>query len=259
MFECDTCYREFVNAYAAEQHMNALNHWNQDHSPSLQDGYYSDDDDPGFECEACMAVFDSFAKARQHMDAYNHWRQHWCNSCEKGFQNENNLRQHLNSKIHRGSNMLCPFCNRSFATATGLVHHLEAGSCPQARGVNHATILEQIRRVDPHHVLTKKLLTYPSSTPNHTTATSATWNGYGFECYMCHREFGGLGALNQHVNSPAHRQKVYHCPGRACSKEFTALAGLFNHLESEVCGSVRFEAVQRNVGNFLNGRMISFR
>jgi hypothetical protein len=76
---------------------------------------------------------------------------------------------------------------------------------------------------------------------------------------MCHREFGSLQALNQHVNSPAHREKVYHCPGRTCSKDFTALASLFNHLESEVCGAVRFEAVQRNVGNFLDGRrLISF-
>jgi hypothetical protein len=32
------------------------------------------------------------------------------------------------------------------------------------------------------------------------------------------------------------------------------LAALFNHLESESCGFVRFESVQRSAGEFLMGR-----
>lgn len=66
--------------------------------------------------------------------------------------------------------------------------------------------------------------------------------------------------LNQHVNSAAHSQKVYHCFGRGCGREFARLAGLFNHLESETCGAARFESVQRNVGGFLTGgqRAIGF-
>lgn len=47
---------------------------------------------------------------------------------------------------------------------------------------------------------------------------------------------------------------VYHCPGRMCTKEFRALAALFSHLESETCGAVRFDVVQRNVGGLLTGR-----
>jgi hypothetical protein len=92
-------------------------------------------------------------------------------------------------------------------------------------------------------------------------ATSASYNhsrGY-YECYLCHKGFGDLRSLNQHVNSPAHKEKVYHCPGRACGKEFRALAALFNHLESVTCGTVRFAAVQRSVGGILSGRrMIGF-
>jgi hypothetical protein len=76
---------------------------------------------------------------------------------------------------------------------------------------------------------------------------------------VCHKAFRELKSLNAHVNSPAHKQKVYHCPGRGCAKDFRALAALFNHLESEACGAVRFEAVQRNVGVFLGGgRAIGF-
>jgi hypothetical protein len=164
--------------------------------------------------------------------------------------------QHLNSKIHRGSAITCPFCRRNFTTATGVAAHLETGSCANARDLNHATILNEIRRRDPNHMITKKLLTYPTSSSSTSTVTSAAWNQDtgDYECYLCHRGFSSLKGLNQHVNSPAHRAKAYYCPGRACAKELTALAGLFNHLESETCGAVRFEAVQRNVGGFLSGR-----
>jgi hypothetical protein len=138
-----------------------------------------------------------------------------------------------------------------------VAHHLETGSCPRAANLNRDTILTEIRRRDPNHMITKKLLTYEPS--SEITITDHCWNGHGFECYICHREFGSARALQQHVNSPTHKQKVYHCPGR-CTKEFVSLAALFNHLESESCGAMRFETVQRNVSNFLTGRrMIAFR
>ncbi|KAF1974899.1 hypothetical protein BU23DRAFT_92957 [Bimuria novae-zelandiae CBS 107.79] len=262
MFDCEVCNREFINFNAACQHMNALGHWGCE-GCSVEFWSQNDAEDhmddyghrrPRFECEACDATFETFQAARYHMDANNHWRNHWCRSCKRGFQNENNLRMHLNSKVHKGDGLGCPFCRRAFTTATGIAHHLETGSCPNARNIDHASILRELRRRDPHHVITKKLLTHPSSTPTDTTVTPECWNGYGYECYICHSEFTTLRGLHQHVNSAVHRQKVYHCPGRTCHKEFTSLAGLFNHLESETCGTVRFDTVQRNVGHFLNGR-----
>jgi hypothetical protein len=167
--------------------------------------------------------------------------------------------KHLNSRIHRGTDISCPFCKRGFATATGVTHHLETGSCPEARSLNRDTILTEIRRRDPTHMITKKLITYHESST--ITATSASYNrGSGlYECYICHKGFRELQSLNKHVNSPVHKDKAYHCPGRGCGKEFSALAPLFNHLESEACGAVRFDAVQKNVGGFLSGnRMIAF-
>jgi hypothetical protein len=90
-------------------------------------------------------------------------------------------------------------------------------------------------------------------------ATNQAWNGYYLECYLCHREFNTTQALNQHLKSPVHQQTVYHCPNRGCSKEFKALAGLFNHLESESCSFMRFEKVQQQVGKILSSnRMIAF-
>ncbi|KAF2655846.1 hypothetical protein K491DRAFT_562853, partial [Lophiostoma macrostomum CBS 122681] len=265
--ECETCVRTFVDWHAARQHMNAVGHWACETCDAefwYQDDAHDHMNDydhwaPEHECEACNMRFHTQQEARRHMDNQNHWRNHWCSSCECGFQNENNLRQHLNSSTHRGTSITCPFCKRSFATATGITHHLETGSCPNARNLNHATILAEIRKRDPNHLITKKLLTYHSPSSSTIQATSSTWNGDGYECYLCHREFNSLSALNQHVNSPAHRQKVYHCPGRGCGRDFVSLAALFNHLESESCGAVRFEAVQRNVGGFLQGnRLIAF-
>jgi hypothetical protein len=170
------------------------------------------------------------------------------------------MKQHLNSKIHRGTDITCPFCKRGFATATGVTHHLETGSCPNARSLNRDTILIEIRHRDPSHIITKKLLTNGESGSSFkVTSASYNHNRGCYECYLCHKGFSDLVGLNQHVNSPAHRDKVYHCPGRACSREFRALAALFNHLESETCGTVRFDAVQRNVGDILSGqRLIGF-
>jgi phage FluMu protein Com len=167
--------------------------------------------------------------------------------------------QHLQSSIYRGTDIACPFCKRGFAAATGVTHHLEIGSCPKARSLNRETILTEVRRRDPNHIITKKLLTY--HTESSITATSASWNPRigMYECYLCHKGFRELKSLNSHVNSPAHKEHVYHCPGRTCGREFRALAALFNHLESETCGAVRFDAVQRNVGDILSGqRRIGF-
>lgn len=76
---------------------------------------------------------------------------------------------------------------------------------------------------------------------------------------MCHRDFNTRRALDQHLNSPVHQQKIYHCPNRRCGKEFVALAGMFGHLESESCSFMRFENVQKHVGNVLSGnRLITF-
>ncbi|KAH7139334.1 hypothetical protein B0J11DRAFT_41243 [Dendryphion nanum] len=270
MAECETCSRTFVHMQAARQHMDAVGHWACE---MCDDEFWTEEaaeehmDDEGHwapkhECEACNRCFYTANEARKHMDAKNHWREHWCSGCERGFQNENNLRQHLNSSIHRGSNISCPFCKKGFVTATGVAHHLERGSCPNAPNVNHETILREIRKRDPNHLITKKLLTYHDSSFATLEPTDHCWNGSFWECYLCHGEFKEWHGLKQHLNSPKHRQKTYHCPGKvSCGKEFTSLAALFNHLESESCGAMRFETVQRNVGGILSGgrKMIAFR
>lgn len=161
----------------------------------------------------------------------------------------------MNSRIHRGATITCPFCKHNYTTASGLAHHLESGSCSRAPQLNRESIHKIIRQKDPHGLITNKQL----GTSAKYSATSQAFNGRWWECYICHREFSNDSALNQHLNSPVHQQKVYHCPNRRCGKEFTALAGLFRHLESEACAFMRFEKVQTQVSNVLNSnRLIAF-
>ncbi|EYE90133.1 C2H2-type zinc finger protein [Aspergillus ruber CBS 135680] len=240
-YECESCDREFMSRNSANRHMNAVGHWA-----------------PKVPCESCSAKFHTQQAADQHMKARNHFK-NYCRTCDRRFINENNLRAHLNSKTHRGTNVPCPFCKTKYTSANGLAHHLETGSCPSASKLNRETIYRMIRERDPHGVITKRQIEWHGRATAVYTATDRAFNGSHWECYICHRQFRLRHHLNQHLNSPVHQQKVYHCPKRACAKEFVTLAGLFNHLESESCGMMRFENVQRHVGNVIQGRhLISF-
>lgn len=101
------------------------------------------------------------------------------------------------------TNILCPFCNTDFSTATGLTHHLERGACPQAQGLSRDEMYRFIRRKDPDGLISKKLIGW-HGTPSYE-ATSRAWNGFGYECYLCSRNFSTLAGLNQHLNSPVRK------------------------------------------------------
>ena len=96
-------------------------------------------------------------------------------------------------------------------------------------------------------------------------------------CPLCprkHRAFATVQALQQHIISPAHCDKIYHCPSnlflvassraetkQGKTKQFTTLSGLAQHLESGAChgGKQTFlhcvEFVQRHLEQQGLGRM----
>lgn len=118
-----------------------------------------------------------------------------------------------------------------------------------------------VRERDPYGVITNKQIGWHEDETVRYEATSRAFNGSYWECYICHSEFNSSNGLNMHLNSPKHKQKVYHCPNKrgGCGKQFVSLAALFNHLESEKCSYMRFEKVQQRVGTILDGRkLISF-
>ncbi|KAM3503226.1 hypothetical protein MY11210_008798 [Beauveria gryllotalpidicola] len=231
-YECQACGREFKTERAMEQHMDAKGHW-------------------PIECHLCYDTFFDEEDRQQH----EHVDHHYCADCDRQFQNFNNLRMHLNSNRHRGGSIACPKCSKSFTTATGLAHHFEMNACPNAT-TSRDTIYRYVRSKDPNGLISKQLLEWDG--PATYEATERTWNGDGYECYLCHREFNSLHGLNQHLNSAAHQQALYHCPNRNCH-DFKTLAAIINHLESESCGITRFDAVQRGVSQMIErGRLIAF-
>lgn len=95
-------------------------------------------------------------------------------------------------------------------------------------------------------MITKHLIGWRDENSTYT-ASNASWNGNAWECYLCHRKFDRLAGLNQHLNSTAHKQNLYHCPQSTCRANFKTLASFLNHLESETCGYARFDHVQRQM------------
>lgn len=120
--------------------------------------------------------------------------------------------QHLNSRVHRGSTIKCPFCAATYTTAAGMTHHLERGSCPRAPDLNRDEIYRLVRSRDPNGVISKRYITWHESSSTTYLATERAWNGDGYECYFCHREFRSLAGLNQHLNSPARRWRLSSHP-----------------------------------------------
>ncbi|KAL7619895.1 hypothetical protein AAE478_010442 [Parahypoxylon ruwenzoriense] len=261
---CGSCEREFGTLHARKQHMNVLDHEMPEH-----------------ECDICERYFGSRKAVEQHMDAKDHWlyecskcdeeeltaeelKEHevdehqYCSDCDRSFNNPNDIKMHLNSRIHRGADMKCPFCSEAYTSATGLSHHLERGSCPDAPSLDRDMVYKIVRSKDSGGLISKKLLDWNGS-PKYE-ANREAWNGDAWECYFCNREFRSLRALNQHLASPAHQQNLYHCPKRSdCGREFRSFAALMNHLESESCGYTRFENVQNAAKNIVSGdRRITF-
>ncbi|KAI1104105.1 hypothetical protein F4804DRAFT_308245 [Jackrogersella minutella] len=236
-WRCRDCSRRFQAWTSREQHLDALGH-----------------DPIDFKCRSCTRVLQD----EEHRGSHEKEEHNYCPDCKRVFVNSNNLKMHLNSRTHRGANLKCPFCKIGFTSATGLAHHLEGGRCSQAKFLDRDTIYRTVRSKDPSGVLTKKLLGWTGS-PTYEASDKA-WDGEAWVCYLCRRDFVSLHGLNQHLNSPAHQQALYHCPNRnACGRDFKTLAAVMNHLESESCAFTRFEAVQNTVSDVVSGdRLLTF-
>lgn len=153
----------------------------------------------------------------------------------------------------------CPFCCANYNAASGVAHHLERGRCPNAP-LDRDTLYQEVKKRDPDGLITNQFLKWEPTV--HYQATELAFSSYygEYECYICHDLFPYLSSLNQHLDSPRHQRDLYHCPNRSCLREFTTLAGLINHLESESCRFMRFQAVQNGIrGLFSSQRSVSFR
>ncbi|KAF9011236.1 hypothetical protein BDQ17DRAFT_1387660 [Cyathus striatus] len=215
MMYCDRCDRYFRHEGALEQHIRDSN----SHCSALKEHYVQSPCHAY--CQYCNEHFHDYDDLRDHYkDKHNYCHScdrhlcqlpnhNYCIDCQCEFVDPNALRNHLNSSVHSPK-------NQSFVSISTLILHFELGRCNS--GIDYDTTI-----------------TYH--------ATSTMWNGYSYECYLCYNMFCTLSALDQHLASLRHQDKIYFCP--------KMLSGLFQHIESGKCGVSRFKRVQNLLNNVL--------
>ncbi|CAM1511829.1 Fc.00g093420.m01.CDS01 [Cosmosporella sp. VM-42] len=205
-----------------------------------------------FRCGTCWRSFYAGWRARdQHCEVVGHARPEFeCDTCDEYFDDEHDRREHMDDEAHWDQDAVeCMYCDLMF---------LERGACPRAP-LDRDKLYRVIRQYDSNSTISKNLLEWEGTRTYE--ATGRAWNAHceAYECYICHSLFLSLTSLNQHLASPKHQQALYHCPNPSCRKDFSTLGGAVNHWESESCGFMRFQAVQKNVQRIVNpSRMISF-
>ncbi|KAG6917371.1 hypothetical protein DXG01_002746 [Tephrocybe rancida] len=266
---CETCDRHFGSYAALNQHkVDSSQHnicddcdldfatWDdlQEHYIEDDDHFYcedcdehfSDDDDledhyeeAHWRCHSCSRIF------KNELGLKDHYRQssqhHYCAQCDRHFQGESQLRNrhHPRDVPCRGKG-----CTQTFISVSAMLLHLEAGTC--VSGATRRLVNTKVRELDRNNIITDPSRMLTSSQHNNTTyyASSVAWNGAAWECYLCHGTFRSLAALNQHLASPRHQDKIYLCPATQCRIKFTTLSALCQHIESEKCGVHKFKQVK---------------
>ncbi|KLO16576.1 hypothetical protein SCHPADRAFT_901374 [Schizopora paradoxa] len=257
---CRTHLQIFNNAKGLKEHY--VQHSDHYYCQYCDEHFDDEDDfldhaeDDHFVCRPCGKIFGTRAKQQEHYENHHYY----CKSCDRLFNSQSNLDHHLASSIHKPRAFACPGrnCNKAFVSISALILHAESGTCPS--GTTRKTVNEYVVRMDRTNVITNpnRLITSggvsapPAQT--RTYATAQAWNGRAYECFLCHKEFRALSALNAHLASPVHQSKIYRCPNvGACGMEFVALSGLSQHVEGGSCGVQRFRQVRDMMAQIQSG------
>ncbi|CAK5263914.1 unnamed protein product [Mycena citricolor] len=255
---CDDCEIDFTTWNGLEQHyvQSRRHHYCQrcdehfDDEDELEEHY----DDSHYYCSRCRRFF------RNEQGLHDHYRQsdqhHYCVPCRRLFLSASNLISHLNSSRHRPKDVMCPGrgCGLGFVSRSAVVLHLESGKC--ASGMTREKVKVLVRQYDRENLITDpaRMITSPGISSPTYIATPRAWNGTAYECYLCHSTFRTLPALNAHLASPRHEDKIYVCPLASCRTHFSTLSALCQHIESEQCGVHKFRAVQEGMDGLV-GKM----
>lgn len=107
--------------------------------------------------------------------------------------------------------MVCPYCEAEFVTASGLIHHHELASCPDAE-TDRGILFFVIQDEDPKRLISKLTSDGVSIAGSGWLfkATEESWNGEAWECDGCPRTFRTMKQLNQHYASPARKCESFH-------------------------------------------------
>ncbi|KAJ4483858.1 hypothetical protein J3R30DRAFT_1842868 [Lentinula aciculospora] len=248
---CTDCGRTFVDTRALQQHYrNSPAHQESDHEDDCYSSSEQEDtDDYKTYCQSCDRKFKDSLSLFQHLAASS--RHDWCFICSRDFSSPNALAQHSSSPVHRARDIRCPLCKESFKMVSAIAQHIESGSCRS--DINRHTVTQAVRSLNLVPAISINRRITGGSTSRTITSYSATeraYNGSAYECYLCHRTFNTLNALNTHLSSPAHDTKEFRCP--KCRNEYSLISGLVHHIESEACGIAKFEAVRKQMLGLTN-------
>jgi hypothetical protein len=187
-------------------------------------------------------------------------KHNWCFTCSRDFataQALNQVRQptptmarlltplhkHLLSPGHsKEKNFDCLICDRAFKTPSAVAMHIESG-CHNITRHQVTAFVHELKVVPTTSVSRRLKGPILPSAAIMTSATQLAFNGYAYECYLCHHTFMTLERLNAHLNSPAHDADEFKCLNPACKTEFKLISGLIQHIESGSCGLVKFNLI----------------
>ena len=264
-FRCCDCERDFVNESALNQHLASKIHVSPRHLETV--------------CEECDKEFKSENALRQHMASVKHAP--LCNvncvahkKCKRHFNCPSGLVQHLESGACRSG------LNRQ--KINKVVQQKDT-----ARLITGPDILEGIEFLGDRSSATtssaRSVIYTPDTSVCDASSDSGTVtpgaepltpssgsSGYGPErrlsasaamkCPLCpkRKAFRSFRALEDHLTSPMHAPKIFHCPTALAPvpadeskalKHFSTLSGLTQHLESGACngGEATLQRAVRHV------------
>ncbi|KAF7597384.1 hypothetical protein BBP40_006326 [Aspergillus hancockii] len=130
-------------------------------------------------CAQCQRVFTSFAAKNSHLKCAT-VHQLRCKVCDRAFRNENDWRMHQQTHQPRDQECYADDCTMLFKTFSGMLIHLESGSCPSGVDEDRVDYLAR-------------------SYYNRTFAQTDSDGAWRYMCPGCERVYRTLSGLFQHA------------------------------------------------------------
>ncbi|EJD40342.1 hypothetical protein AURDEDRAFT_139010 [Auricularia subglabra TFB-10046 SS5] len=260
MTHCQVCDRFFNSQSAFWQHCdNSARHRCQVCTFHYTD--FNDEDEHMLQQHVQCGVCGLWVFNQDDMHGHNSasHADRYCVDCRRMFMAPSNYNAHRNSLIHTPKGIPCPHrargCNAMFVSHSAMTLHLESGHC--VSGMTRADVNQRVLELDRGRVITDPSRLLTNGARATYQATDRAFNGHAWECYLCHAQMRSVQALNNHLNSPRHEEKIYlcvnHCPQPQCKQRFVTLSGLMQHIESDRCGVQRFRVVQIAISQLTSG------
>ncbi|CVK88494.1 uncharacterized protein FPRN_02294 [Fusarium proliferatum] len=178
-----------------------------------------------FECYLCYKLHMTLTGLKKHLESLRHQQRFSCSyyhgsryaDYHQHFSGLHIPTQQSNPMIQRGQHcysvpgVACPFCSARYSSASGVVHHLEQGACPNVP-LNRGTLRQEARGRDPNAAIYNRVLVWRQTVYYQATADVYNTHYGQYECYFCGALFKQLSSLNQHLASPHHQQELYYWP-----------------------------------------------